>query len=186
MTLHDNAVEMNEKDGHTFPSRKTEDEILRIDCASHDKEDKKMLKLALKRLRGEKDELVKDIDSALYPSVPSLVKSKHVTGSARSEGYCKIDPVDKKAYLQDSLPYLATPSPRNRASKKKQKLLSRSNQTELLFNDWHQLSALAMPPLLVTTSLINSRPTLKTYAFQNQESMNGAYLLWRTLQQVKW
>ena len=183
MTLHDNAVEMNEKDGHTFPSKKTEDENLRIDCASPDKEDKKMLKLALKRLRGEKDESVKDIDSALYPSVPSLVKSKHVTGSAHSEGCYKIDTVDKKAYLQDSLPYFATPTTRNRASKKS---LSRCNQTELLFDDWHQLSALAMPSLLVTRSLINSRPTLKTCAFQNQESMNGAYLLWRTLQQVKW
>ena len=78
------AVEMNGK--YIFPSRKTEDETLRIDYVDLDEEDKKMLKLALKRLNEEKDELVKDIDSALYPSVPSPVKSKHVTGSARSEG----------------------------------------------------------------------------------------------------
>ena len=85
-----------------------------------------MLKLALKRLREENDELVKDIDLALYPSVPSPVKSKHVTESARSEDYYKIHPVDKKAYLQDSVSSFATPTPRNRVSKKKWKALSRS------------------------------------------------------------
>ena len=119
------AVEMNGKPC-IYPSRKTEDEILRIDYAGLDEEDEKMLKLALKRLREENDELVKDIDLALYPSVPSPVKSKHVTGSACSEGYYKIHPVDKKAYLRDSLPSFATPTPRNRASKKKWKALSRS------------------------------------------------------------
>ena len=101
----DNTVEINEKDGHIFPSRKTEDEILRIDCARPNKEEQKLLKLSLKRLSGE-DELVKDIDWAFHPSMPSPVKSKHVTGSARSEGYNKIDSVDKKTYLRDSLPSL--------------------------------------------------------------------------------
>ena len=44
--------------------------------------------------------------------------TQHVTGSARSEGYYKIDPMDKKAYLRHSLPSFATPTPRNEASKK--------------------------------------------------------------------
>ena len=50
--------------------------------------------------------------------VPSLTQ-QHMTGSARSEGYYKIDPMDKKAYLRDSLSSFATPTQWNEASKKK-------------------------------------------------------------------
>ena len=42
----------------------------------------------------------------------------HSTGSARTEGYYKIDPIDKKVYLQHNLPSFAIPTPRNEASKK--------------------------------------------------------------------
>jgi len=43
----------------------------------------------------------------------------YVSGCARSEGYYKINPMDKKAYLRDSLPSTATPTPCNEASKRK-------------------------------------------------------------------
>ena len=42
----------------------------------------------------------------------------HKTGSARSEGYYKIDPMAKKAYLRHSLPSFATPTPKSETTKK--------------------------------------------------------------------
>ena len=90
--------------------------------------------LALVRLKGEKDKLVNDIPWAFYPSLPSPATNsdKHVTGSARSEGYYKIEPINKKAYLPDSFLSFATPTSRNVASKKKESLgSSRSNRAAL-------------------------------------------------------
>jgi len=42
----------------------------------------------------------------------------HKTGSARSEGYYKIDPMAKKAYIRHSLPSFATPTPKSETTKK--------------------------------------------------------------------
>ena len=43
---------------------------------------------------------------------------QHVTGSVHSEGYYKINPMDKKPYFQHSLSSFATPTLRNEVSKK--------------------------------------------------------------------
>lgn len=57
---------------HTFPARSSEEEDKLVNQFRHgygpDKEEVEMFKLALKRLKGEKDDLVSDVPWAYYPS----------------------------------------------------------------------------------------------------------------------
>ena len=57
---------------HTFPARSSEEEDKLLNQFRHgygpDKEEVEMFKLALKRLKGEKDDLVSDVPWAYYPS----------------------------------------------------------------------------------------------------------------------
>ena len=124
LQAQNDAIEMNEKE------EKLQHEELLTERTIEDDEHVQT-GLALVRLKGEKDELVNDIPWAFYPSLPSPATNsdKHVTGSARSEGYYKIEPINKKAYLPDSFLSFATPTSRNVASKKKESLgSSRSNR----------------------------------------------------------
>ena len=57
---------------HTFPAWSSEEEDKLVNQFHHgygpDKEEVEMFKLALKRLKGEKDDLVNDVPWAYYPS----------------------------------------------------------------------------------------------------------------------
>ena len=114
----------------TFKMRpqQEDDEIIKMFLDSGlDKEDTELLKLALHRSEGEKDDNVHI--PAFHPSLPSdaiLETNKHVTESARTEGYYKIDPTEKKAYLEDILPPAFPALTRRNMASKKKVSLSRS------------------------------------------------------------
>ena len=106
-----------------------EDKVLKMFIDSGlDKEDSELFKLVLDRSEGEKVD--DDFHISLRQSVSSDAMlerpNKHITESARTEGYYKIDPTEKKAYLEDILPPEFPAHTRKNMASKKKVSLSRS------------------------------------------------------------